>query len=145
MAVFVAAFGVAILVAIVTTVWLRRKSLPTIMTPDGRRAWAFLAILGGCIVFTVFAAIGVYQVRDHQLYTLVLALAAHVQILLGLTAMGFVLGRRMQVSGGRDGVVISDAGGDTVLGAQIVAGAATGAADAIEKATKPPEGGMPPP
>lgn len=122
----------AIVIGLGVFVWLRRRSFPTIMDADGRRAWAFMAITGGCIVFTGFAAVGVYLVSANQLYSLILALAAHVQILVGLSAMGFLLGRRMQVSGGRDGFMVSDAGEDTALGAKIVAGAAVGAADAIE-------------
>ena len=79
-----------------------------ILTPDGRRAWAFLAILGGCIVFTVFAAVGVWLVSGDLRYTFFLALAAHVQILVGITALGWALGRRMQLDVGKDGAKISD-------------------------------------
>lgn len=81
---------------------------PSIMTPDGRRAWAFAAICGGCIVMTLFAAVGVWLVSGNALYALILALAAHVQILVGMTALGWVLGRRMQIEAGRDGAKIND-------------------------------------
>lgn len=83
-------------------------TLPTIMSPDGRRAWAFAAICGGCVVFTVFAAIGVWLVSGNALYALVLALAAHLQILVGMTALGWALGRRMVVEATRTGARISD-------------------------------------
>lgn len=82
--------------------------ISTILTPDGRRAWAFAAICGGCVVFTVFAAVGVWLVSGNELYALILALAAHVQILVGMTALGWALGRRMQLEAGRDGAKISD-------------------------------------
>lgn len=82
--------------------------LLTILTPDGRRGWAFAAILGGCIVMTLFAAVGVSLVSENLLYSLILALAAHFQILVGMTALGWALGRRMQLEVNKDGGKISD-------------------------------------
>lgn len=83
-------------------------NLASILTPDGRRAWSFAAILGGCICMTVFAAVAVYLVSGHVLYSLILGLAAHFQILVGMTALGWALGRRMQLEVGKDGGKISD-------------------------------------
>lgn len=83
-------------------------SLPSIMTPDGRRAVSFLAILGGCVVFTLFAAVAVWLVSGNALYTLILGLAAHLQLLIGMSAFGFVLGRRMSVEATKDGAKFSD-------------------------------------
>jgi hypothetical protein len=85
--------------------------LPSIMSPDGRRAWAFAAICGGCMIFTVFAAVGVYILRNDAKLAFWLALAAHLQILVGMTALGWVLGRRMQIEAGKDGAKINDQGG----------------------------------
>lgn len=85
--------------------------LPSIMSPDGRRAWAFAAICGGCMVFTLFAAVGVYILRNDAKLAFWLALAAHLQILVGMTALGWVLGRRMQIEAGKDGAKINDQGG----------------------------------
>ncbi len=82
--------------------------MPPILTPDGRRAWAFFAILGGCMVFTIFAAVAVYLVSGNLLYSLILGLAAHFQILVGMTALGWVLGRRMRLEANKDGAKISD-------------------------------------
>jgi len=82
--------------------------LPDLTTHDGRRAWAFLAILGGCVVMTLFAAVGVWLVASDAKLSFWLAMAAHAQILVGLTAFGWVLGRRMQAQAGKDGVRISD-------------------------------------
>lgn len=83
--------------------------LPPILTPDGRRAWAFLALLGGSIVMTVFAAIGVYIVRKDSGLSFWLAMAAHVQIIVGMTGFGALLYKRT-IKAGRDGVEISDQG-----------------------------------
>lgn len=88
-------------------------TLPSIETPDGRRAAAFAAIVGGCVTMTVFAAVGVYLVSGNATYSLYLALAAHLQILVGMTALGWAMGRRMLLEAGRDGAKISDqSGGD---------------------------------
>lgn len=81
--------------------------LPPILTQDGRRAWAFLALLGGSIVMTLFAAAGVYIVRQDAGLSFWLAIAAHVQILIGMTGFGALLYKRT-IKAGRDGVEISD-------------------------------------
>ncbi len=86
-------------------------SLPTFDTPEERRAWAFAALVGGCIVFTLFAAVGVWLVRGDVEKAFYLALAAHAQILVGMTAIGALLVRRT-VKVGRDGVEISDGAHD---------------------------------
>lgn len=100
---------------------------PAISTPDGRRAWAFIAIVGGCIVFTAFAAVGVYLSRTVPDHVFWLALAAHVQVLVGLTCIGALLVRRT-IRAGRDGIEISDEG---AAGAQMAAGAAQAVADQL--------------
>lgn len=82
-------------------------TLPSFDTPEHRRAWAFAALVGGCVVFTIFAAVGVYLVRGDVEKAFYLALAAHGQVLVGMTAIGALLVRRT-VKVGRDGVEISD-------------------------------------
>ena len=78
-----------------------------LLTPDGRRALAFAAIVGGCGVMTAFAAVGVWLVSANAAYSFYLALAAHFQILVGLTALGALLVKRT-IKAGRDGFEISD-------------------------------------
>jgi len=84
-------------------------TLPSILTPDGRRAAAFAAIMGGCIVFTLFAAVGVWLVSGNVRYSFYLALAAHAQILVGMTALAAQFVKRT-LKAGRDGIEISDTG-----------------------------------
>lgn len=86
--------------------------LPPIETPEGRRAFAFFAILGGCIVMSLFAAVGVYLVSGDVKLSFWLAIAAHVQILVGMTALGWAMGRRMLAEVSKDGVKINDGGGE---------------------------------
>ena len=82
-------------------------NLPTIMSQDGRRAWAFAGVMGGCFIFTLFAAVGVWLVSGHPEYSFYLALAAHAQLLVGMTALGAQFVKRT-IKAGRDGIEISD-------------------------------------
>lgn len=106
-------------------------NLPTILTPDGRRAWAFAAIVGGCITFTGFAAVGVWLSRGHANHSFWLALAAHGQVLVGLTCIGALLVKRT-IKAGRDGIEITD---DTAAaaGAQAATDAAQHVADELKE------------
>lgn len=83
------------------------KAFPSLVTHDGRRAWAFAALLGGCVVMTVFAAAGVWLVRGNVGLSFWLALAAHAQILVGLTMFGALFVRRT-IKVDRTGIEISD-------------------------------------
>lgn len=82
-----------------------------LFTPDGRRAAAFAALLGGSVVMTIFAAIGVYLVAGNAAYSFYLALAAHAQIMLGLTGFTALFVKR-SIKAGKDGIEITDTGGD---------------------------------
>ena len=87
-----------------------------LLTPDGRRAAAFAAVVGGCGVMTLFAAVGVWLVSDNAAYSFYLALAAHFQIFVGITALAALLVKR-SIKAGRDGIEITDDAvkdGDTV-------------------------------
>jgi len=77
-------------------------------THNGRRAAAFGALLGGCVIMTIFAAIGVWLVSGNATYSFYLALAAHMQILLGLTGFTALFVKR-SIKAGKDGIEISDA------------------------------------
>lgn len=83
-------------------------SRPSLLDADGRRYWAFLVILGGCFVFTLFAAVGVWLVSANARYSLILALAAHLQLFVGMGAFSFVLGRRMKVNASKTGFGFED-------------------------------------
>lgn len=84
------------------------KAFPDIATHDGRRALAFLAVMGGAMVFTLLIIWALWLLRGHPDYTFYLALAAHAQVLVGMTALGWQMGRRLNVNAGRDGVTIND-------------------------------------
>ena len=81
--------------------------LGPLTTPDGRRAYAFAGVMGGCVVMTIFAAIGVYLTSGNVTYSFYLALAAHAQILVGLTALGAQFVKR-NISIGKDGLSMQD-------------------------------------
>lgn len=116
----------AIAVAVVVPVAvLAARALPALMTPDGRRAWAFAAVLCGSIVFTLFAAVGVWLNRDHPDHSFWLALAAHGQVLIGLTCLGALLVKRT-IRAGKDGLEVSDAEhGTTKIEATVTASVPT--------------------
>lgn len=87
----------------------------TILTADGRRAWALLALVGGCVMFTGLAGYAMHLVRWQARLVFWLGIAAHAQVLVGLTALGALLvKRRLEIT--RDGVTITDdkAGGSDV-------------------------------
>lgn len=81
---------------------------PSIATHDGRRAYSFLAIVGGCMVFTAIIIWSLYELRETPGFIFWLALAAHAQVFLGMSAIGWALGRRMLASATRDGVMVDD-------------------------------------
>ncbi len=81
-----------------------------LLSPDGRRAAAFLAVLGGCLVMTLYAAAVLALVSGHARYAFWLGMAAHQHILLGLTAFAGLWIKR-SIKAGRDGVEIIDDGG----------------------------------
>lgn len=87
---------------------MRLRLLPYIHTHDGRRALAFLAIVGGCMVFTLVIAINTYMLRNNAGFLFWLAMAAHAQVFLGMTALGWFAGRRIEVSAGKSGLMIDD-------------------------------------
>lgn len=82
--------------------------LPPIDTHDGRRAWAFLAICGGAMSFSALIWVCLYMLRDHAGFLFWLAMAAHVQVLVGMTALGWAMGRRVLINVTRDGATVDD-------------------------------------
>ncbi len=94
-------------------------TLPTLLTPDGRRAWAFAAILGGSAVMTVYAAVVLYLVRNVAGLAFWLGMAAMAIIFTAITGLIALFVKRT-VKAGRDGIEISDQGeplasGDAVI------------------------------
>ena len=90
-----------------------------------------MALVGGCVVFTLFAAVGVYLVSNNADYAFYLALAAHGQVFVGMAALGSLLVKRtMKI--GRDGIEFDDKA-DAAAGAQL----ATDAAQSVVEELKP--------
>lgn len=78
------------------------------MTPDQRRDLALAAIVGGCIVFTGFLGFYTWVLKEQVQYLFWLAIAAHAQILVGLTGLGALVFRRPTLKIGKEGVELSD-------------------------------------
>ncbi len=81
---------------------------PDISTHDGRRAWAFLAIMGGAMVFTAIIIWLIFLLSGHDDYLANLAYLAHGQVFIGMSALGWAMGRRLLASASKDGVTIND-------------------------------------
>lgn len=106
---------------------------PSLATPEGRRFWAFFVMLGASFVFTCFAAVGVWLVSGNVLYSLILALAAHIQLFVCIGAFGWVMGRRITLEAGRDGMKFGDSDSEALKEAvQAPATAAQETADDIK-------------
>lgn len=106
---------------------------PLLTTPEGRRFWAFFVMLGASFVFTAFAAVGVWLVSGNVLYSLILALAAHIQLFVCIGAFGWVMGRRITLEAGRDGMKFGDRDSEEMKEAvQAPATAAQEAADVVK-------------
>jgi hypothetical protein len=86
---------------------LLRDAVTLLLTPDGRKAGAFLAVLLGCTVMTLYAAAVLAIVRGNARYAFWLGMAAHFHVLLGLTCFGAHLVRRT-IKASRDGIQITD-------------------------------------
>lgn len=125
-----------LLAALVVVAFVGRmifKGAPSLAINEGRRYWAFIAVLGGCIVFTIMAAVGVWLVSSNLKYTFYLALAAHFQIFVGMSTFGFVLGRRMRGKAGRTGLEWDDSGEEPRTPAEGAAAATEAAEEVTEK------------
>jgi apolipoprotein N-acyltransferase len=81
--------------------------IPSIETPEGRRGWALIALVGGAMTFTLFAAVAVWMLRSSAGFIFWLALAAHLHVLVCLTGLSALLVKRSyKVS--RDSIEIND-------------------------------------
>jgi hypothetical protein len=88
--------------------WLDRAVPSTMLTADGRRAWAFFALCGAGVTFTLFAAAAMYLNRENADNAFWLGMAGLGLVLIVLGSLGFLLGRRMVLSISRDGVTLDD-------------------------------------
>lgn len=64
-------------------------------------------MFGGSVIFTIFAAIGLWLVAAHLQYVFWLAVIAHFQITIIMTGFIAQLVKR-RITAGRDGITISD-------------------------------------
>ena len=81
--------------------------LRRLLSPDGRRAGAFLVVLGGAIVMTLYAGAVLYMVRGNVERAFWLGMAAHAHIMVALTAFAALWVKR-SIKAGKGGIEISD-------------------------------------
>ena len=78
-----------------------------LLSHDGRRAGAFLVVLGGAIVMTLYASAVLFLVAGNARYAFWLGMAAHAHIMVALTAFAALWVKR-SIKAGKDGIEISD-------------------------------------
>ena len=83
-------------------------NVPSLNDAEGRKAWALLALIGAAQIFTLFAAYGVWLLRNSPGFTFWLSLAAHAQVFVVLAALAWLLGVRRTVKVSREGAEIED-------------------------------------
>ena len=66
-----------------------------LLTPDGRRGFALLFMLGGGIAMTIYAGFALWFVRNNPGYVVTLGLSAHLAVLVVLTGFAGLLVKRM--------------------------------------------------
>lgn len=76
-----------------------------------RKNLSLWMMFGGSIVFTIFAAIGLWLVAANLQYVFWLAVIAHVQIITIMTGFIAQLVKR-RITAGKEGITISDSGTD---------------------------------
>jgi hypothetical protein len=79
----------------------------SLLRPEGRRAWAFFALLGASGVMTAMITLILYMVRVNLEYVFYLGLAAHAQLAICITGFMAMFVKR-QVEFGRDGFKAKD-------------------------------------
>ena len=82
--------------------------LPSIMCPDGRRAWAFVALFGAGIVATAIIFFVLWRLQNESDPLFWLAVLANGHVFVVVSSFGWVLGRRMLANVTRDGVTVDD-------------------------------------
>ena len=80
-----------------------------LLDPNGRRAWAFLALLAGSGIMTAFAAVAMYLVQPFSYYVFALGIAAHIQLFVCLSGfMAMFVKRHVDVTTKIGSVSIED-------------------------------------
>ena len=88
--------------------WLKPSTWLKLETNE-RKNIALWMMFGACVIFTIYASIGLWLVSANLKYVLILAAIAHVQIFSIMCGFIAQLVKR-RISAGRDGVSISDEG-----------------------------------
>lgn len=79
----------------------------SLLNPDGRRALAFLALLGASGVMTSMVSFVLWMVRGNATYVFYLGLAAHAQLAICITGfMALFVKRHVEI--GKQGVKLKD-------------------------------------
>ena len=83
------------------------------METNERKNLAIWMMFGGSIVFTIFAALGLWLVAASLQYVFWLAIVAHAQLAIIMTGFIAQLVKR-RITAGKDGITISDGAEENV-------------------------------
>lgn len=83
-------------------------SVPAISSHDWRRGFAFIGVWGGCVCTFAYICVLTYLLRDDAEAIFKLAVLANVHLFLGMLALGWFGGRRLQFQASRDGLNWND-------------------------------------
>jgi len=86
---------------------IKWPKLPSLLTSDGRKAWAFIALMGASVVFTLMASWAYWHVRRDIQSTFYLGLAAHLQLFAVIAVFGAQFVKRT-IKASTTGIEISD-------------------------------------
>lgn len=83
-------------------------SVPPVTSQDWRRGFAFIGVWGGCVTTFIYICVLTWLLRGDAEKLYWLAMAANLHLLVGMLALAWFGGRRLQFSMTRDGVSIDD-------------------------------------
>ncbi|HYI43717.1 MAG TPA: hypothetical protein VD768_08865 [Sphingomicrobium sp.] len=116
-----------------------RAALATLLTAEGRRAWALVLLAGAGVAMTAYAAGVLYLIREHPRLAFYLGLSAHFLILVVVTGYAGLLVKRSIVAqfGENRRLSFEDQAEAAALAADRVAGAADRAAEEVKGDLRP--------
>lgn len=71
-----------------------QRALAALMLPEGRRAWALVALWGAGVAVLAYAAAAMWLVRDHAGLVFWLGIMAHISVLVAISGFAGLLVKR---------------------------------------------------
>lgn len=88
------------------------EPLPPAVRIENRRDRALRYVTGGGVAMTIYAGVALYLVRDRPAYVFWLGAGALGLIAVVFTTFSFILGRKVHLTAGKDGLSLNDHGSE---------------------------------